>query len=124
MTGAGAEPPLGLETVEVAAVGDEGGDGVHWTLEVAGDLNVNVVRLGAGSAIGAHRNDEVDVVVLVQHGDGVLEVDGHPVALAPHHLAHVPRGAVRAVSAGADGITYVTVHRRRGPLAPGRRPPG
>jgi len=99
-----------------------GHDGVQWALEASDDLNANLVVLGAGGGIGEHVNDAVDVVLVVLAGSGRAIVDGEEVALAPHVVAHLPKGARRQVVAGAEGLRYLTVHRRRGPLAIRPRP--
>lgn len=100
------------------------GDGVHWTLHVSDDLNANLVHLDPGHEVGAHVNDSVDVLLVVFEGQGEVVVDGDRHALGPTAVAHVPCGARRSIHAGASGLTYLTVHRRRGGLAigPPRRP--
>jgi mannose-6-phosphate isomerase-like protein (cupin superfamily) len=93
------------------------GDGVHWTLDASGDLNVNLVHLDAGHAIGENVNDEVDVVMVVLAGRGRLTVDSRPTDLTPHVVAYVPRASLRSVhAADAEGLDYLSIHRRRGPL--------
>ncbi|HLM63399.1 MAG TPA: hypothetical protein VK306_03800 [Acidimicrobiales bacterium] len=99
------------------------GDGVLWFLEPPGELNVSLVHLDAGHAIGDHVNDAVDVVMVVLAGEGWLSIGGRSTALTTHVVAHVPRGARRNVrAAGAEGLDYLSIHRRRGPLEirPGR----
>lgn len=105
--------------VEQAAAGD----GVHWALSGNPDLNVNLVHLDPGRAVAAHVNDAVEVAVVVLAGAGTTTVDGVAHELAPHTLVVVPAGAERSLAAGDEGLTYLTVHRQRGPLAIGRRPP-
>jgi quercetin dioxygenase-like cupin family protein len=96
------------------------GDGVHWALEASGELNVNLVHLDAGHAIGEHVNDEVDVVIVVLTGRGRLTVDGRTTDLTPHVVACVPRASHRIVSAaGGQGLDYLSIHRRRPPLGIG-----
>jgi mannose-6-phosphate isomerase-like protein (cupin superfamily) len=93
------------------------GDGVHWTLETPGDLNVNLVHLDAGHVVGEHANDEVDVVIIVLAGRGRLTIDGHGTDLTAHVVANVPRMSRRSVRAANDeGLDYLSIHRRRGPL--------
>lgn len=108
------------DVTDVTAVPTSGGSGVIWTLTEGRDLNVNLVRLQPGDAIDAHRNDEVDVLLHVRSGAGHLVVDGHTHPLRVDHLVLVERGATRSIHAGGDGLTYLTVHRRRGPLTIGR----
>lgn len=93
---------------------DAAGDGVHWTLEGGDDLNANLVRLDPDHVMGEHVNDEVDVLVVVLAGGGHAVVEASTVELHPHVVAHLPKGARRAIHAGADGLAYLTVHRRRG----------
>lgn len=92
------------------------GDGVHWSLGASDDLNANLVHLDPGHAIGEHVNSEVDVLVVVLAGSGTAVVAGDDLALAQHVVAHIPRGTERRIEAGPDGVSYLTVHRRRGPL--------
>jgi len=72
-----------------------------------------------GGGIGEHANDEVDVLVVSVTGDGAVEVEGRRHGLGPGKLVFVPRGARRSVHAGPAGLAYLSVHRRRGPLAVG-----
>jgi quercetin dioxygenase-like cupin family protein len=102
--------------VQLADVLAEEGDGVHWTLPEPSDLNANLVRLAAGSSIPEHVNTEVDVLLVVLAGAGTLRVDGRDAPLGPGTLAHLAKGSARAVFAGGGGLSYVTVHRRRGHL--------
>lgn len=93
------------------------GDGVHWTLEMPSDLNVNLVHLDAAHVVGEHANDEVDVVIVVLGGRGRLTIDGHGIDLAAHVVANVPRMSPRSVRAADDeGLDYLSIHRRRSPL--------
>jgi quercetin dioxygenase-like cupin family protein len=95
-----------------------GGRGTVWTLEHGDDLNANLVRLVGGN-IGEHTNDEVDVLMLGVSGAGAVEVEGQRHELGRGALVFVPRGARRSVHAGPEGLAYLSVHRRRGPLAVG-----
>jgi quercetin dioxygenase-like cupin family protein len=109
-------------TVDAAALlAHSGGDGVHWTLEEPSDLNVNAVALGAGASIPAHVNGTLDVLVVGMTGNGRVEVEGESLPLAAGTVVHVPKGTRRAVHAGPDGVGYLSVHRRRGPLQLGSR---
>lgn len=96
-----------------------GGNGVHWSLDGGTDLNANLVHLDPGACIEPHVNDEVDVLFVVTAGSGRVVIDGAGHDLGPHVLALAPKGARRALVAGDQGVTYVTVHRRRAPLGIG-----
>lgn len=112
-----AEPTVALDDV----VGPSAvGDGVHWTLEEGEDLNANLVHLDPGSSVDAHVNGEVDVLFVVVAGTATLVLDDRELPLARHVLALAPKGARRSLRAGDGGVTYLTVHRRRGGLAIGR----
>lgn len=106
------QPARGLVLVDLDAVAT-GAAGVAWHLPHDGDLDANLVRLGPGGAIGGHRNDEVDVLIVVRSGTAGLAVDGDRAGLGQGSIAMVPRGAVRAITAGPDGVEYLSIHRRR-----------
>jgi quercetin dioxygenase-like cupin family protein len=74
-----------------------------------------LVWLGPGDRIEPHRNDEVDVLLLVVSGRGELTLDGQVHPLAPMILAHLPKGTIRAVVAVDGPLAYLSVHRRRPP---------
>lgn len=108
-----------VPAVDLALV--EGAGGVVWSVSPTG-LHTNLVVLEPGGSIVGHRNDAVDVLVIALAGGGTLTVDEVPVALAPSIAALVPLGVRRAVTAGPDGLRYLTIHAARGPLSIG--PPG
>ncbi|MFH9657405.1 cupin domain-containing protein [Streptomyces sp. NPDC017248] len=99
--------------------------GVLWKLAESGrQLDANVVRLAPGGRVPAHTEAHLDVLVLVVAGDGVLG-DGSPDTarpLAEGALVWLPHGAVRGITAGPAGLTYVTVHTRRPGMRIGARP--
>lgn len=91
------------------------GTGPVWSL-ASDDLNATALAWPAGHEIAEHVNDELDVLLVVLEGDGTVRVDGEDHALAGGHAVLVPKGAARSIRAGAAGIRYLSVHRRRGPL--------
>jgi mannose-6-phosphate isomerase-like protein (cupin superfamily) len=96
------------------------GDGVHWSLDAPGELHVNLVHLDAGHGIGEHVNEAVDVVIVVLSGTGHVTIDGRRSPLAAHVVVQVPRSSRRGVRAADDeGLDYLSIHRRRGPLTIG-----
>lgn len=93
-----------------------GQGGALWRLATEGrQLDANLVRLTPGSEVAAHVEPDLDVLLYVTQGAGTLE-DGRQ-ELRPGSLVWLPHGARRAVSAGPDGLVYLTVHRRRPGLA-------
>ncbi len=98
-----------------------GSGGAVWSLPHGGDLDANLVRLDPESGIESHVNDDVDVLIVVQAGRGELTVDEQTRRLEVDHVALVPRGARRSISAGRGGLSYLSIHRRRSPLGVTRR---
>jgi quercetin dioxygenase-like cupin family protein len=102
--------------VDLSPFLDADGDGVHWTLTDPCDLNVNLVRLDPGHSMSEHVNDSLDVVIVVLAGSGRVVVDGADASLTQAVVAPIPKGSVRSIHAGTDGLAYLTVHLRRDPL--------
>ncbi|MEU6665738.1 hypothetical protein [Streptomyces sp. NPDC046727] len=109
--------------------------GVLWKLAESGrQLDANVVRVAPGGRIPAHTEAQLDVLVPVVAGDGTLGEgsSGAVEPLAEGSLVWLPHGAPRSITAGAAGLTYLTVHGRRPGMrigahpdtAPGRHPGG
>jgi quercetin dioxygenase-like cupin family protein len=102
-----------------------GGDGVVWSLGGARQLEANLVVLGSGSGIGQHRNDDVDVLIVVLGGSGRVVVDDVAWPVAAHDFIFVPRGSRRSIAADGDGIRYLSTHiARPGPTIGTARPGG
>lgn len=115
-------PPSSVVLLDELLRADPHGDGVHWSLQGTEELDMNLVHLDPGSSIPEHVNDVVDVVVVAVAGSGRLRLDGIDHPLVPRSVALAGRGTRRSVHAGADGLSYLTVHRHRPPLAIGRTP--
>lgn len=91
-----------------------GSTGAVWKLAEPGrQLDANVVRLPAGERVGTHAEPDLDVLLLVVGGSGVMETAEGPQSLAEGVLMWLPHGSTRSVTAGPDGLAYLTVHRRR-----------
>ncbi|WP_035749269.1 DUF2249 domain-containing protein [Glycomyces sp. NRRL B-16210] len=101
-----------------ADVGAPGVGGAVWRLqEGERDLDSNVIAIPPGGGIGAHAGPDVDVLVHVLAGGGRLVTERESVDLAPGAVVWLPRLSRRGFEAGADGLRYLTVHRRRQALA-------
>ncbi len=96
----------------------DGAGGVVWSVSPEG-FHVNLVVLDAGGSIAAHRNDSLDVLIVVLAGSGVTRVDDDAGELAPGAAVLLPRGAVRSVTAGGSGLRYLSIHAQRGALTIG-----
>jgi quercetin dioxygenase-like cupin family protein len=115
-TGTGSVDGGQAVAVDLGTADTSGRSGVVWSLPHGGDLDVNLVHLQPDESIGAHVNDEVDVVMTVIAGRGRVTIDDTSHELRREVLVAVPKGARREILAGADGITYLSIHRRRQPL--------
>lgn len=99
--------------------------GTVWTEREGMDLNANLVRFPRGEGVGEHVNEEVDVLFVGVSGSGIVELEGREHALGAGVLLLVPRGARRSTLSTSEGFSYLTVHRRRGPvrISSGQREP-
>ena len=79
------------------------------------DLNATKLVWGAGEGPALHVADR-DVLYAVLEGSVTLSVDGTATELAAGEALIVDKGAERSLVAGADGVTYLTAHLRRGGL--------
>lgn len=108
--------PIALDEIVRGA----GPDGVVWALGGPRQLEANLVVLSPHGSVGEHHNREVDVLVVVLEGEGHLHVDGVEHPLRSHCIALVPRGTARSITAGHDGLRYLSIHRTRNPASIGR----
>lgn len=98
--------------------------GAVWSIGVHDrDLDSNLIRLPAHETIDAHTGGEVDVIIHVTSGSGVLVTDDEEQSLAPGTIAYLPRRSRRGFRAGQEGLEYLTVHRRKQALQIGSGPP-
>ncbi|HLT18226.1 MAG TPA: hypothetical protein VKZ96_02130 [Thermomicrobiales bacterium] len=98
------------------------GQRIAWSTTTE-DLNVNLIVLRDGEAIEAHRNAEVDVLVVGIDGTGEVVIDGVARRITPDTAIVIPRGAERAMRVLSAPFAYLTCHRQRARLwpAPARR---
>ncbi|MEV4876069.1 hypothetical protein [Streptomyces cyaneofuscatus] len=107
-----------LDDILASASRDE--RGALWHLAEQGrELDANLVRLPAGAEVGEHQEDVLDVLLVVVEGGGRVRIGdgGGGLELGPSTVVWLPRTSRRALAAGPDGLTYLTVHRRRPGLA-------
>jgi uncharacterized protein (DUF2249 family)/quercetin dioxygenase-like cupin family protein len=123
-----ASTPLPRVLADTAALGSDVGapgvSGAVWRLqEEERDLDSNVIALPPGGGIGAHAGPDVDVLIHVIAGSGSLSTELGTLDLEPGAVVWLPRRSRREFTAGAEGIRYLTVHRRRQALAINPAPP-
>ncbi|WP_445189148.1 cupin domain-containing protein [Pseudonocardia sp. Cha107L01] len=88
--------------------------GIVWKMAEAGrQLDANLVSLPAGRVIDTHTECDLDVLVIVIAGTGMLTTDNGLVPLTVGELVWLPRGCTRSLAAGTHGLSYLTVHQRR-----------
>ncbi len=108
-----AEHSVSLGEIAASA---HGRAGVVWTLEASTELNANLVRFEAGGGVGEHVNDEVDVIFIGVSGTGSVRTNGEEHRLSAGTLVLARRGMRRSTLALSECFSYLTIHRRRGPL--------
>ncbi|GHB57191.1 hypothetical protein GCM10010347_29180 [Streptomyces cirratus] len=107
----------------VIAEAPAGATGALWRLTEAGRvLDANLIRLPPGATIAEHREPVLDVLLVVVEGSGRLDTDDGPHGLRPHTAALLSRNTRRSLTAGPEGIAYLTVHPRRPGLGIGTPP--
>jgi quercetin dioxygenase-like cupin family protein/hemerythrin superfamily protein len=105
------------EEVEAAAPGKSSSAAEGLTSD---ELNVTPLSWKAGSGPPEHVNEERDVLVVVLDGSATLSIDGEERELTRGETAIVGKGRSRKITAGRDGVRYLSIHRRRPPLQIGR----
>jgi quercetin dioxygenase-like cupin family protein len=117
-------PRVLTNAVELAETVDGDAGGARWKLETSPrDLDSNLVHLPARDRIDTHRGPELDVMMIVVHGTGQVETEVGEVAVGPGDIVWLPRRSQRAIVAGGDGLSYLTVHPRRPPMTIGAAAP-
>lgn len=102
-----------------ASASGRAGQGALWGAETE-DLNATLVRWEAGKGVAAHTNDEVDVVMTVLEGSGVVRIDDDEQPVEPGMVIVIPKGTEREVRA-TTSLVYLNVHRRKRKLMPTMR---
>ena len=92
-----------------------GGTGPLWGTETD-DLNATLLAWPRGSGPAEHVNGERDVLLVVLAGSATVTIDGEAQLVEPGEVVVIEKGSARRITAGPDGVRYLTVHTRRGPL--------
>ena len=104
------------DVVDVAALLAGDGPRIRWS--TTAQLQANLVRLGPHERIDEHVEGHLDVLLVVVHGVGTLTADGVASPVSAPSVVVLPAGTRRAVTAGPDGLAYVTAHQRRTGMTP------
>jgi quercetin dioxygenase-like cupin family protein len=91
------------------------GNGPIWGVE-SEELNATLLSWRAGAGPPEHVNGERDVLVVVLAGSATLSTDEDERELAVGEVTIIAKGQRRKISAGRNGVRYLSVHRRRAPL--------
>lgn len=88
--------------------------GAVWQLSAhQRDLDSAVISMPPNTTVERHVGPDLDVLIHVTGGFGELVTERGRVALAPGDLVWLPRRSQRKFAAGPDGLSYLTVSRRR-----------
>lgn len=97
-------------------------EGAVWTLRGSEDLNANLIRFETGGGVEYYVNEEVDVLFFGVSGSATVKISSEDHDLRAGTAVFVPKGSPRSVTAGPEGVSYLSVHRRRGRPGIGSRP--
>ncbi|RBP64156.1 cupin domain [Brevibacterium sanguinis] len=86
-------------------------------------LDANVIALPPGDEIRDHVGPDLDVLIHVLSGTGVLTTETTRITLEPGGLVWLPRRSRRRFTAGPGGLRYFTVHQRKQGLGIAAAPP-
>jgi quercetin dioxygenase-like cupin family protein len=119
------EQPMARVLADLQELVDDrrGSAGARWALAEPGrQLDANVIHLPPGQRVGTHTEADLDVVLVVVAGSGSIGTPDDPQPVAVGNIVWLPHGSTRNLTAGADGLSYLTVHRRRPGLQVKMRP--
>ncbi|MDQ0957970.1 quercetin dioxygenase-like cupin family protein [Streptomyces sp. B4I13] len=106
--------PRLLCDVQALAGADPASAGAVWKLTESGrQLDANLVHLPAHQCVETHAEPDLDVLLLIVAGHGILGTSDRTEPLTGGALFWLPHGSTRRITASADGLSYLTVHRRR-----------
>jgi quercetin dioxygenase-like cupin family protein len=119
-----SEQPTVRVLVDAHELVDDGSvpSGARWTLAEPGrQLDANLIHLPAGQRVDTHTEPDLDVVLIVVAGGGTAGTPDGEQTLADGDVVWLPRGSTRNITAGTNGLSYLTVHKRRPGLQIGKR---
>lgn len=99
------------------------GKGPLWGTETD-DLNATLLDWPAGGGTAEHVNEERDVLLVVLAGSATVTLDGEDLSVASGEAIVVEKGRRRRITAGPEGVRYLSVHVRRPKLSISPAPAG
>jgi quercetin dioxygenase-like cupin family protein len=106
----GASTPRGPIDLPLAE-----GTGPLWSTETE-DLNATLLAWPAGAGPAEHVNDERDVLLVVLAGSATVTIDGETALADAGQVITIEKGSTRRITAGPEGVRYLSIHVRRTPL--------
>jgi len=91
------------------------GEGPLWGA-ASDDLNSTLVAWRADQGTPEHVNDERDVLLVLIDGSATIRIDDVEHAVRAPVAVIIPKRSRRRITAGNDGVRYVTAHVVRPPL--------
>ena len=91
------------------------GTGLLWATE-SEDLNATVLAWPPGAGPSEHTNRERDILLVVLAGSATVTVNCEAQPVEAGQAITVGKGSARRIAAGPEGVRYLSVHIRRGPL--------
>lgn len=91
------------------------GIGPLWGM-ASDDLNATLLAWGPAHEIAEHTNADLDVLIVALAGSATVTIDAQPHVLTAGSAILIQRGTSRVIRAGAGGVRYLSIHRRRGRL--------
>ncbi len=91
------------------------GTGLLWATE-SEDLNATLLAWPPGAGPSEHTNRERDILLVVLAGSATVTVNGDAQPVEAGQAITVGKGSARRIAAGPEGVRYLSVHIRRGPL--------
>lgn len=89
--------------------------GPVWGIE-SEDLNATILEWPAGHQAAEHVNAERDVLMVGLAGSAEVKIGVERRTLRAGEALIVPKGESRRLTAGSDGVRYLSAHLRRPPL--------
>ena len=80
------------------------------------ELNATLLAWPPGHEVVEEMPSALDVLLVVLEGGATVRVGDQEHALVPGSALLLERGHTRLIRAGTEGVRYLSVHRRRGPL--------